>query len=149
MNDPHIYNWSFLSQKKKKLIYWMTLIHIIGPSSVKKNTPYLSNDPHIYNWSFLSQKQSPLFIEWPSYILLVLPQSKKIPLIYRMTLIYIISPSSVKKFPLIYWMTLIYIIGPSSVKKNPPYLLNDPHIYNWSFLSQNISPLFIEWPSYV
>ena len=92
--------------KKIPLTYWITLIYIIGPSSVKKKFPYLLNDLHIYYWSV-----------------------KTIPLIYWMTLIYIIGPSLVKKISLIYWNIFIYIIGPSSVKKNSPYFFNDPHIY--------------------
>ena len=42
----------------------MIIIHIIGPSSVKK-IPFLLNDPHTYNRSFLSQKNSPYLLNDP------------------------------------------------------------------------------------
>ena len=36
--------------------------------------------------------------------------SIKNPLIYRMSLVYMIGTDSVKTIPFIYWMTLIYMI---------------------------------------
>ena len=47
----------------------MTLVYIIGPTSVKQT--YLLNDPSIYNWSLLSKKKQNkknLFAEWSSYL---------------------------------------------------------------------------------
>ena len=40
-------------------------------------------------------------------------------------------------------MIFIYIKGLSSVKKNSYYLLNDPHIYNRSLLSQKNFPIYL------
>ena len=42
-------------------------------------------------------------------------------------------------------MSLIYIIGPSTIKKF--YLLNDPHIYNWSLLIKKIHLIY--WMTFV
>ena len=88
--------------------------------------------------------------------------SRKIPLIYWMTLIYIIRSFSVKKTFLLVIEWPSYIIRSFSVKRNSPYLLNDPHLYNRLLLSQNKLEefilmtliqkkfaLFIEWLSYI
>ena len=55
----HVYIIGPSSVKKIPLIYWITLICIIGHSSVK-NSPYLLNEPHMHNRPLLCQK-FPLF----------------------------------------------------------------------------------------
>ena len=130
-----IHNKSLLSQKYP-FISWMTLVYIIGLSSVKKSS-YFLNDSCIYDRSFLSKKKSPLCL---ISLKISLSSFKKSPCLLNDPRIYDRFLLSLPLFlewlsnihdisllsPLISWMTLVYMIYPSSVKK---------------------IPLFIEWPS--
>ena len=150
------YNWLLFSQKIfteeqpiwlsdfsqkipfMKSNHWMSLIHIIGCSSVK-NIPFKYwMSLRAYNWLHFSQK---------------------IPFIYWMSLIYIIGCTSVKAIPFIYWMSLIHIIGFLQSKIFPLFiechsihkgnlLTSVNQLYEWGTFNTYKGNIF-ECPSYI
>ena len=102
---------------KIHLTYWITLVHIIGPSVLKKNA-LIYWMTHVHIIGSLSVKKVHLFIKWMfAYIIRSFLEKKS--LIYWMALVYKSSPSSLKKIPVIYWITFILIIGSFSVWLRP------------------------------
>ena len=150
MNDPRLYNRSFLSQKIFQFIEY-----VIGPTSVKKSSPYLLkdlheynkspnckkvcpyslNDPSIYNRPLLSQKN---IISWMTLYIIDSLSVKKVTSTYWMTDVNILNPLTVKKIANIYWMTRVYIVSPSSVRKSS-HLLND----SWRIIGSSVKIFFL------